>query len=615
MPSLLHHTEEQTPAIRSALELKQAQVMDNCSQCRICVSQCRFLQTYGTPKSLLSGKSDDQKKQYDLAFECHLCGLCTAVCPHEVDPTALFLEMRRTAFKRGEANHPEHRGLRFFESISTSKQFTGYFLPRDCDTIFFPGCALSGSRSQLTAQIYQHLQVSDPRIGIVLDCCSKLSHDLGNSALFSTRFNELQANLKKQGIKKILVACPSCQKIFTDHADDIEIITIYEHLNENPNTGLLQTDAETSETIMLHDPCVTRFFETTQNAVRSLLKNNGYRIVEPIHCGQQTICCGEGGGVKSLVPENSERLQAKRVEESNGHPIVSYCAACSAAFASKARSYHILDLLFQNGDSHSDKSLVAKGSATYFHRLKLKQKLRRDADTKTQIYNRKSINRSPKNQLSLKKIALILCLTLAIFVIRSYGGIDYLEQDKLQQWIAGYGNLAPLVYMLIYTAAPIFLLPGLPIGIVGGLIFGPFWGVVYTITSATAGASLAFLISRYLARGLVKDRLEESRWQNLSLEVNQNGWKIVALTRLVPLFPYNLLNYAFGLTSISFRHYCLATFIFMLPGVIACITLSSSLTALLGEGQLTPSFFIGVCLLGALSLLPLAYRRLKRGSK
>jgi len=101
----------------------------------------------------------------------------------------------------------------------------------------------------------------------------------------------------------------------------------------------------------------------------------------------------------------------------------------------------------------------------------------------------------------------------------------------------GYGALDPVIYMLIYIVAPTLFLPGLPITIVGGILFGPFWGVFYTITSSTLGACVAFLISRYIAREWVEEKLKNPRWQRLDQGVERYGWKVVAFTRLIPLFP------------------------------------------------------------------------------
>jgi len=154
------------------------------------------------------------------------------------------------------------------------------------------------------------------------------------------------------------------------------------------------------------------------------------------------------------------------------------------------------------------------------------------------------------------------------------------------------------------------LLPGLPLTIVGGILFGPFWGVVYTITSATAGACVAFLISRYIARDWIEKKLKGPRWGQLDEGVEKHGWKIVAFTRLIPLFPFNLLNYAFGLTKITFVHYAVTTFICMLPACIAFIVFSSSLLDLI-RGKVSPTFIIGLGLIIIVSLIPFFYNRFK----
>jgi uncharacterized membrane protein YdjX (TVP38/TMEM64 family) len=164
--------------------------------------------------------------------------------------------------------------------------------------------------------------------------------------------------------------------------------------------------------------------------------------------------------------------------------------------------------------------------------------------------------------------------------------------------------------MLIYALAPVFFLPGLPITIVGGILFGPFWGVVYTITGATIGASLAFLTARYLARDWIEGKLTSPRWRRLDREVETHGWKVVAFTRLIPAFPFNLLNYAFGLTRIPFMHYAVTTFFCMLPACVAFIVFSSSLPGLI-RGKVSPTLLIGILLVVLVSLLPVVYRRIK----
>ncbi|WP_321389810.1 VTT domain-containing protein [uncultured Desulfuromusa sp.] len=582
------------------------QISTNCSQCGICVKDCAFLTRYGNPKRIADNYDPEDKYFLNLPFECSLCDLCTAVCPHTINPSKMFLEMRREAFERGEAQLPQHRGLRRYEKTGTSKQFTWYAFPENCDTIFFPGCALTGSRPQITLQTYALLQKTIPNLGIVLDCCTKPSHDLGDSDHFNAMFGEMKEYLQEHGIETILTACPNCLEVFTEYGEEFNSRSIYDLLNETP----LPETTKVSGTVSIHDPCVSRYRTETQDSVRQLLTGMGLKIEEPAHSKQDTLCCGAGAGVGCLAPEKAEAWTQQRVNEADGHRIVSYCASCTHTFGAHASTSHLLDLIIDPEKALLNKVSGAKAPLTYLNRLRVKKNLQRNvaaAVTRERTFSPDTGHRAT----IIKKLGFLTLLTCAFFIARSSGVIDYLEPGKLQTLIQSYGALAPIVYMLIYTIAPSLFLPGLPIGIVGGILFGPLWGVIYTIISATMGACLAFLISRYLARDLIERRLKGSHWQQLEQQVEKNGWKMVALTRLVPLFPFNLLNYAFGLTGIKLSHYALATFIFMLPGCIAFITFSSSLPELM-QGHISPTFMVGLALVIGVSLSPVIYKWFKK---
>ena len=114
-----------------------------------------------------------------------------------------------------------------------------------------------------------------------------------------------------------------------------------------------------------------------------------------------------------------------------------------------------------------------------------------------------------------------------------------------------------------------------------------------------------------MARDWIEDRLRSPRWHRLDDGVEKHGWKVVAFTRLIPLFPFNLLNYAFGLTKIGFWPYAVATFICMLPACIAFIVFSSSLLDLI-RGEISATFVIGIVLIVLVSLIPLFYRRYQK---
>lgn len=207
----------------------------------------------------------------------------------------------------------------------------------------------------------------------------------------------------------------------------------------------------------------------------------------------------------------------------------------------------------------------------------------------------------------IRFIILVSFVIALILSVRLFGLDRYLDQDRLRAWIEGYGAWGPMVYILFYSLAPSLMLPGLPITIVGGVLFGPLFGTIYTSIGATIGASIAFLVARHMGRGWVEEMLK-GKWKELDSEVERQGWKIVAFTRLIPLFPFNMLNYAFGLTRIRFSHYFLASFVFMLPGIFAYVVFSSSLLGLL-KGNVSKEFLIGLILVVIVSLIPIIYKR------
>jgi len=159
---------------------------------------------------------------------------------------------------------------------------------------------------------------------------------------------------------------------------------------------------------------------------------------------------------------------------------------------------------------------------------------------------------------------LVLALLLAGIGIALYYR-DRLSVEALITWVGQLGWLAPLAFMAAYSVATVFFLPGVLFTLAGGVLFGPWLGTLYSLTGATIGASLAFLIARYLARDWVAQRAG-TRLRQLIDGVDTEGWRFIAFVRLVPLIPFNLLNYALGLTRIPLVQYVLTSFLFMAPG-------------------------------------------------
>jgi uncharacterized membrane protein YdjX (TVP38/TMEM64 family) len=167
----------------------------------------------------------------------------------------------------------------------------------------------------------------------------------------------------------------------------------------------------------------------------------------------------------------------------------------------------------------------------------------------------------------LKIAAGAIAIVALIVVARWLGAGDLLH--RLLEWISSLGAIAPLVFIAAYIAACVLFIPGSIMTIGGGVLFGVVRGSIYVSIGATIGATAAFLIGRYFARDWVAAKLAGNpTFGAIDAAVGREGWKIVALTRLSPIFPFNLLNYAYGLTGVSLRDHFLASWIGMLPGVV-----------------------------------------------
>lgn len=210
----------------------------------------------------------------------------------------------------------------------------------------------------------------------------------------------------------------------------------------------------------------------------------------------------------------------------------------------------------------------------------------------------------------IRFVILLIFIASVFILIRVSGFSGYLEQERLRGWIDGFGAWGPLAYILVYVLSASLMVPGLPVTVAGGVLFGPVRGSIYVLIGATLGAASAFLIARYLGRQWVESAFKGGRLGELDQKVREQGWKIVAVTRLIPIFPYSFLNYAYGLTGIRFSHYILATAVFMIPGVVAYVVFSSSLIDLL-RGRASREFIIGLILVIIVSILPLIYKRFR----
>jgi uncharacterized membrane protein YdjX (TVP38/TMEM64 family) len=188
---------------------------------------------------------------------------------------------------------------------------------------------------------------------------------------------------------------------------------------------------------------------------------------------------------------------------------------------------------------------------------------------------------------------------------------EFLGTTRLEGELPRFGGWSPLLFVGLYALATILFVPGSVLTVVGGALFGPLWGALWNLIGATLGATLAFLAARYVAGDWVS-RSAGERLTRVIRGVEEEGWRFLAFVRLVPLFPFNLVNYAFGLTRIRVAEYVLTTFVCMAPGAIAYTYIGyAGREAAAGSTGGIRNALIALGLLAAVIFLPRLIRRLR----
>ncbi|WP_051284348.1 (Fe-S)-binding protein [Desulforegula conservatrix] len=352
------------------------EIAEKCTECMKCVAECDFLKKYGSPKKIADSSLSGDSEYLKYSFECSLCGLCDSVCPCGLKPADMFLAMRCESVNLGIAPFKAHSPILSYEKKGTSKLFTYYSIPENCDTVFFPGCTFTGSRPESTMAVLDILRKKDFSTGIVLDCCCKPSHDLGRMDYFNSMFSEMRTFLLESGIKKIIVACPNCHKVFSSYGSPLEVITIYEVLADSEFSSdkpLLK-----SSSITIHDPCVLRDCTKIHDSVRKMAAISGCTLSEMKHSRERTLCCGEGGAAGFLDKELADSWKVKRSKEAGNNHLITYCAGCSNKLGGLVKTSHIIDFVIDSEKALTGKTKVSKAPFTYLNRLLVKWKIKKN---------------------------------------------------------------------------------------------------------------------------------------------------------------------------------------------------------------------------------------------
>lgn len=166
---------------------------------------------------------------------------------------------------------------------------------------------------------------------------------------------------------------------------------------------------------------------------------------------------------------------------------------------------------------------------------------------------------------NLKKM--IIIVLISIFILLTTKSISHdLDIYSIKNYISSFGILAPIIYIIMFSIVPLTFFPDSILAIASGLIFGFCKGYIYTTIGALIGGSLAFFIARYLGYDLVK-KISNEKLSNIEKLINKNGFYIIFLLRLIPLFPFDVISYGAGLTNVKYKHFLGATLIGTIPGI------------------------------------------------
>lgn len=181
----------------------------------------------------------------------------------------------------------------------------------------------------------------------------------------------------------------------------------------------------------------------------------------------------------------------------------------------------------------------------------------------------------------------------------------YANPEGIEAAVRSSGPLAPVVFLLFYAIGPTFFFPSWILTVVGGLCFGMKWGFILTLIGATIGGTIAFFVARYLGRDFV-ERFLKGRYRKLDDQVAYHGFEVIFFLRLIPLVPFDVLDYIAGVSKIHWRSYILGTFLGIMPGAFVYVYMGTTLSDIMSW-----QFAGALSLLLLLGLIPFFYKRFK----
>ena len=339
---------------RETLEI----TLKSCTGCQACSPDCQLLEELGdlTPHEVAEQVLTEQVDEKVLHFilRCNLCGLCAQSCPEEADIPAMVTAARQVLVENGMTD------LQLYRAMWVDHDWNAFNIYRDtyqidysdliktrCDTLFFPGCALSSYAPELTRAAIGWLAEQDGEVGLSLMCCGLPLAQIGAAERAERYMKLLWQAVSERKACRIVTACPMCYyHLYQSEArGEIEVVSLYQLMAD----AGVYTSALGSSKLTVHDSCPDREGKMGKH-VRQILSK--HEMVEMAHHGAATICCGSGGIVSMIDPELcTQRAEARLAEfhDVDADMCVTYCMSCAhrlsrAAEPGKVR--HLLELAF-----------------------------------------------------------------------------------------------------------------------------------------------------------------------------------------------------------------------------------------------------------------------------
>lgn len=215
------------------------------------------------------------------------------------------------------------------------------------------------------------------------------------------------------------------------------------------------------------------------------------------------------------------------------------------------------------------------------------------------------------------KFTMLVLTVASLFAILRWSPLSvYFEKEAILGFMKYLDTVwwGPVVFITVYSLACVVAFPGSILTLSGGAVFGTFWGTAYNLAGANLGASLAFGMARFLGRDFVKSFLKQGKLKDLDEKAAENGFQTILILRLIPIVPFNALNFGSGFSKIHYRDYLLGSLIGMLPGTFIYTYFADSLLS--GVSGVSRQAYMHLAIAGIfliiLSFTPKIYRKMKQ---